>query len=58
MSPETKAKQEQLGKNLTRIFSGINGTGHKDFPKPIGEAIPNTHNLQKTRKNVVTNKNG
>jgi hypothetical protein len=40
ISKETQEKQQQMAKNLTKLFTGINGTGHKDLPKPSPEAPP------------------
>lgn len=39
-SDKAKEQQEKLAKNLGKLFEGINSTGHKDMPKPLGEAAP------------------
>lgn len=34
MHEKTKEIQNNIAKNLGRIYEGINGTGHKSFPTP------------------------
>jgi hypothetical protein len=36
-SQATKDKKEQLAKNLGTLYQGLNGTGHRDLPKPLPE---------------------
>ena len=38
MSDAAKKQAQQIASNLGKVFAGINGTGHKDIPKPLPEA--------------------
>lgn len=49
-SQESKDKQTQLGKNLGKLYEGINGTGHRDIPRPLDEVIPAKDNWQPLNK--------